>query len=222
MTSARGRHSRPRNLRRSSGLERPNPSRSRAGRLPLRKAARSRPRPTNSAWVAAPPVTTVERFQAIDQFRFAPPNPVVTRQSGVQWFFTGALAGCAVGLLLVMAVLWWRWSPAPLQTTQAPAAVVADAQASPPARPDVVRTAADNTREAIDRTGADRTEPKGSQSAGTRRSPREVGSRTSAGEGSRPEGLRQKDRSADRPAAHARPAETVKPKPSVRGHASHA
>ncbi len=49
--------------------------------------------PATPVALVAPPVTAVERLPAIDQFRFAPPDPVVTRQSVAQWFFTGTLAG---------------------------------------------------------------------------------------------------------------------------------
>ena len=95
--------------------------------------------PATPVALVAPRVSAIERLPAIDQFRIAPPDPLVVRQSGAQWFFTGALAGCAVGLLLVMVVFWWRWPAAPVQTTQAPAAVVADSQAPPSARPADVR-----------------------------------------------------------------------------------
>ena len=186
---------------------------------PVERARAPEPKPLESwtpatpRWrLAAPPVTTVERLPAIDQFRFAPPDPVVTRQSGAQWFFTGALAGCAVGLLLVMAVLWWRWSPAPLQTTQAPAAVVADAQASPPARPDVVErpptipakpsTAPEPTPRVRDQQARAAVPAK---SAAAHRPAKVPVQKATV----------KKTAAADRPAAHARPAETVKPKPSV-------
>jgi hypothetical protein len=94
--------------------------------------------PATPLAVAAAPVTAVERFTPIDQFRFAAPDPVI-RVNVAQWAYTGALAVCAVGLLVVLVVMWWRWSPTPVQVTQAPAPAVAESQVPPPAPPAVVQ-----------------------------------------------------------------------------------
>jgi len=90
---------------------------------------------------ARAPVATVERFEPVDQFRFAAPDPVVARVNLAQWGYTVALAFSAVCLLLVIAVMWWRWPATPVQMTQspAPAAAVADSQVASPAPPTVVQ-----------------------------------------------------------------------------------
>ena len=101
------------------------------------------------SWAPATPVAfaaaAVERSPAIEPFTFAAPYPAIVRVNVAQWAYTGALAVCAVGLALVLVVMWWRWSATPgqvatpVQMTQAPAVAVADSQVAPPARPAVVR-----------------------------------------------------------------------------------
>ena len=101
--------------------------------------------PATPVAIAAAPVRAVERSPAIEQFTYAAPYPVIVRVNVAQWAYTGALAVCAVGLALVLVVMWWRWSATPgqiatpVQMTQAPAATIADSQVSPPAPPAVVR-----------------------------------------------------------------------------------
>jgi hypothetical protein len=95
--------------------------------------------PPTPVALAAAPVTAVERVPAIDQFRFVAPDPGIVRVNVAQWAYMVALAVCAVGLLLVIVVMWWRWPATPVQMTQAPAAAVADSQVPPPAPPAVVQ-----------------------------------------------------------------------------------
>lgn len=97
--------------------------------------------PGTSVTLVAAPVTAVERSPAIDQFRFAPPDPVVARVPVAQWALTGALAVCAMGLLLATVGVWWRWSAGPVQMTQAPAAAAVDTPVARPAKPAVASSA---------------------------------------------------------------------------------
>jgi hypothetical protein len=170
--------------------------------------------PATPVALAAPPVTAVER-PAIEQFRFAPPDPAVVRESSAQWFFTGTLAGCAVALFLVMVVFWWRSSAAPVQTTQAPAAVVAESHASPspPPQPAVVRRPETTPAK---QSAAQAPTPK-VHNQQTRAVPAKsaVAARQPAKGRVKTKVTVRRSAPAGRPAPSARPAETVKPKPSV-------
>ncbi|HMJ83658.1 MAG TPA: hypothetical protein VK504_10850, partial [Vicinamibacterales bacterium] len=170
--------------------------------------------PATAVALAAPPVTVVERLPAIDQFRFPPAGPVVIRESSAQWFFTGTLAVCAVGLLVLIVAFWWRGSAATVQTTQAPSAVVADSHASPsPQPPDIRRPVA---RPAKPPTAPARTPKVHNQKAQAAvRAKSAVVGRQPAKVPVQAKVPIQRNASANRPAAPTRPAQTVKPKPSV-------
>jgi hypothetical protein len=186
----------------------PKPPAPEPAETPEAEALESRA-PVSPAALVAAPVSAIERFPAIDRSRFAPPDPDVNQVSVALWALTGALAAlCAVGLLLLIVVAWWRWSAAPVEMAQAPAPAVADSQPPSPALPAVIpQPGSTPERPSTAPTPTPTVRDRQARAAGRAKSAN-VAARQSA------KVPVQKHASA-RPAAPARHAETAKRKPSV-------